>query len=689
MSQVEDFLVEIGTEELPPNDLEFLSLQFAEILENSLIKANIKFNAQATEVFATPRRLGIFLKDVALQQQDSVVEKRGPAITATYNADGSPTKAALGFAASCGVPFNEITELKTEKGAWLHFKQSVAGKKTTTLLSDLVQQALLALPIKRNMHWGKGEISFVRPVHWIVMMHGKNIVPGNIFGLSNSNISYGHRIHASGPIIITSPNTYVKQLADAKVLVSFAARRNYIAQLITDLAKQQHGTSIIDPNLLDQVTGLVEHPVALAANFKAEFLRVPKECLISAMQDHQKCFALLSADGKLMPKFILISNLESTDPQVVINGNELVMNARLADAAFYFDKDQQQALENRVEQLKTVVYQKKIGSLYDKVLRIKKLATMIAVNIGANVKDTERAAYLCKADLLTNMVYEFPELQGIMGKYYALHDQESPVVANAIEEHYKPKFATDSLPKSKEAICIALADRIDTLVGFFGIGNIPTGEKDPFALRRQALAVMRLLIALPEKLDLAALLATAFNNYEGTINNYNAELITFCFERFKAYFLSDFTPQMFAAVVAMGITSPLDFYQRLQAVKEFQALPVAASLAAANKRVQNILEKNNVATNSNPVAIEVRLLTTPEQNLFAALQQKEAEIAPLLVGANYAGILHSLATLQEPVDQFFTEVMVMVDDPMLRSNRISLLQRVRNLFLQVADVSLL
>lgn len=689
MRQVEDFLVEIGTEELPPKDLERLSRDFKSLLEAALIKANIQFNIDATEVFATPRRLALLFKDVATQQQDSVVEKRGPAIAAAYNADGSPTKAALGFAASCGISFADVSELKTDKGAWLHFTQTVSGKKTTDLLSDLVQQALTALPVKRAMRWGNGDISFVRPVHWIVMLHGTNVVSGNIFGLTNSNISYGHRIHANGPIVITSPNTYVQQLADAKVIASFDARRNYIVQAITKLAKLQHGTPVIDPSLLDQVTGLVEHPVALVANFKTEFLRVPKECLISAMQDHQKCFALLDANGDLMPKFILISNLESTSPDAVITGNELVMNARLADAAFYFDKDQQQALDVRVEQLKTVVYQKKLGSLYDKVLRIQKLATMIASNIGASVKDTERAAYLCKADLLTNMVYEFPELQGVMGKYYALHDKESAIVASAIEEHYKPRFATDSLPNSKEAVCIALADRIDTLVGFFGIGNIPTGEKDPYALRRQALAVMRLLIALPIGLDLAQLLTTAYNNYNESIKDANKELLNFCFERFKAYYLNDFTPQMFASVLAMNVTTPQDFYKRLQAVKEFQALQASASLAAANKRVQNILEKNNVIANNNTQEIDIELLTPPEQNLFTELQKKEAEIAPLLMVADYAGILHSLATLQEPVDKFFTEVMVMVDDISLRNNRISLLQRVRNLFLKVADISLL
>lgn len=690
MLQVEDFLVEIGTEELPPKDLERLSLDFASLLATALKSANINFNDKSTEIYATPRRLAVILKDVAASQHDCVIEKRGPAISAAYNSDGSPTKAALGFAASCGISFNEITELKTDKGSWLHFSKTVKGKKTIELLSELVQQALNALPIKKYMRWGDGNITFVRPVHWILMLYGKDIVAGTVFEKKIGNITFGHRIHAPNAIHISNPHTYSKQLRDAKVIASFNERRDYITQQINKLAQQQNGTAVIDPILLDQVTGLVEYPVALVANFKEEFLRVPKECLISAMQDHQKCFALLDANGKLLSKFILISNLESTDPKTVIYGNELVMNARLADAAFYFDKDQQQSLASRVDQLKTVVYQKKLGSLYDKTLRTQKLALAIAKKIDANFHDTERAAYLSKADLLTSMVYEFPELQGIMGKYYALHDKENATIANAIEEYYKPKFANDSLPNSKEAICLSLADRIDTLVGFFGIGSVPTGEKDPYALRRQALAVMRLLITLPFTLDLAELFEIAHNNYAYAIENMKDELINFCFERIKGYFATEFTPQTFAAVAAMQITVPLEFYRRLQAVKEFQKLPAASCLAAANKRVQNILEKNNlVDNNSNIVNIDTSLLTPPEQNLYNLLQEKEKQIEPMLKKSDFSAILQTLAALQQPVDDFFAEVMVMVDDLALRNNRIKLLHRVRNLFLKVADVSLL
>ena len=689
MQNIKDFLVEIGMEELPPKDLERLSTDFAKLLEQAVLAANISFDITATTIYATPRRLAVLLKDVAAKQQDSIVEKRGPAISAAYNSDGAPTKAALGFATSCGVNFNELKELKTDKGSWLHFTQTVPAQETIALLPALVTQALNVLPIKKTMRWGKGEVAFVRPVHWVLMLYGNDVVKGDIFGLDSNNISYGHRVHAPNPIKISNPTTYAAQLNDAKVIVEFANRRKDIIDAINELATKQHGTAVIDPALLDQVTGLVEYSVALLATFNPDFLRIPKECLISAMQDHQKCFALLDKNGSLMPQFILISNIASTDPQTVIYGNELVMNARLADAAFYFDKDQQQKLADRVPQLKTVIYQKKLGTIYDKVLRIEKLATFIAKQLGANSEHTQRAAYLCKADLLTNMVYEFPELQGIMGKYYALHDQEPKIVAQAIEDHYKPRFANDTLPTTAEAVCVALADRIDTLVGFFGIGSVPTGEKDPYALRRQALAVMRILISLDKALDLKELFNTAIANYGSIIANPSNELMTFCLERIKSYYLNDFSPQIFAAVLAIDINSPLDFYNRLQAVKEFQQLPAATNLAAANKRVQNILEKNNVASQSNDYSINTALLTEPEQKLYAEILKQESAIEPLLTACNYHGVLKSLATLQDPVDQFFTHVMVMVEDPALRNNRMYLLQRVRNLFITVADVSLL
>lgn len=685
MSKVEDFLVEIGIEELPPQQIETLVAAFSQYLQSYLVTEGITFNVDGIKTYGTPRRMAILIPDVATQQQERLIEKRGPAISASYAADGTPSKAALGFAESCGVDIKSLTELKTDKGAWLYFSQQVAGQKTINLLPTLVQKTLDELPIKKPMRWGNAEFAFVRPVHWILILLGKDVVKANIFGIEASNISYGHRIHAPKPIKISSPDSYVKQLAEAKVIADFSERRNYIAEQINLLAAREHGTAVIVPELLNMVTGLVEHPVVLLATFNADFLRVPKECLISSMQDHQKCFALLDQNGKLMPKFILVSNLDSTDPKVVIHGNELVMNARLADAAFYYDKDRQNTLESRVEQLKTVVYQKKLGSLYDKVIRVQKLAAFIAEKINADVELTRRAAYLCKADLLTSMVYEFPELQGTMGKYYAEHDGENQMVAQALEEYYKPRFADDDTPVMGIDTALALADRIDTLVGFFGIGLIPTGEKDPYALRRQAIAILRILVDSQINLDLTELFAEAFKNYNSDIQDKNSELISFCLDRLKLLYCYN-NAELFASVAGLGITKPYDFVERCRAVEDFRKMQEAPNLAAANKRVQNLLQKNQSSGDN----INRQLITeSAEQELFNALQAKQQEIAPLLANSNYVKVLQSLASLQQPVDNFFTHVMVMVDDEKVRNNRLNLLQHLRNLFLQVADISVL
>jgi len=685
MSKVEDFLVEIGIEELPPQQIETLVAAFSQYLQSYLIAEGIAFNVDGVKIFGSPRRIAVLIPAVTTQQQERLIEKRGPAITAAYAADGTPSKAALGFAESCGVAIKSLTELKTDKGSWLYFSQQVAGQKTIDLLPSLVQKALAELPIKKPMRWGNGEFAFIRPVHWILMLLGKEIVKANIFGIDANNVSYGHRIHAPQAIKISSPSSYAKQLAAANVIADFSQRRAYIEQQINLLATQQQGQAVMVPELLNMVTGLVEHPVMLLATFDAAFLRVPKECLISAMQDHQKCFALLDKNGQLMPKFILVSNLDSTDPKTVIRGNELVMHARLADAAFYYDKDQQNTLESRVEQLKTVVYQKKLGSLYDKIIRIQKLAAFIAEKINADVKLTERAAYLCKADLLTNMVYEFPELQGTMGKYYAQHDGENKVIAEALEGYYKPRFATDAVPDQLIDIALALADRIDTLVGFFGIGLVPTGEKDPYALRRQAIAILRILVDGQINLDLTKLFVEALNNYNSNIQDKNVELVNFCLERLKPLYCNNNT-ELFASIATLNITNPYDFVERCRAVEDFKSLPTAPNLAAANKRVQNLLQKNP----ANGANINKQLILEPaEQELLEALQSKQQEITPLLTNSNYIEVLQSLASLQQPIDNFFTNVMVMVDDEKVRNNRLNLLQHLRNLFLQVADISLL
>lgn len=694
MAKAEDFLIEIGTEELPPSEQQNLSKSFAELLTGYLTEANISFDSAHIKTYATPRRLAVLIPQVATQQPEQIVSKRGPAMNAAYNADGTPTKAALGFAESCGVNIKDLSVQETDKGKWLYFAQTNPGSKTIELLPLFVENTLTRLPIKKRMRWGNGDFAFVRPMHWVLMLFGEEVVKAKICGLETGNITYGHRIHHPGSLKIDIPSIYADRLEqDGYVIADFNERKETIEQEILRLANKENSLPVMDQGLLDMVTGLVEYPVALIARFDKDFLRVPKECLISAMQDHQKCFALVDQRDNLLPKFILISNLKSTDPETVIHGNELVMNARLADAAFHYDNDQKHTLASRVEKLKTIVYQKQLGSLFDKVMRVQKLAEYIAPQIDADANNIKRAAYLCKADLLTSMVYEFPELQGIMGCYYALNDKEAQEVAIAIQEHYKPRTAADSLPASSYGIALAIADRVDTLVGFFGINNIPTGEKDPFALRRQALAVLRILIEKNLNLNLNDLFAEAFANYSAQLNRtlIDDNLLAFCAERMKSWCISNEIEQKnLEAVLALENTKfhPYDFYQRMLAVSAFQKLPAAQSLAAANKRVHNLLGKNPVQTSNKQVDIDVRLISAPEEKqLFTDVQNKENEIAPLMQDRNYTAVLQSLASLQTPVDNFFDKVMVNVEDEKVRNNRINLLQRLRNLFLQVADIS--
>ncbi len=688
MSKTQDFIVEIGTEELPPNDLTALGTSFAKSIAEQLSSSEI--NHGTVIPYVTPRRLAVYIKDLEDAQPEQKIEKRGPALSAAYMEDGTPTKAAEGFASSCGVTVEQLTTLETDKGSWLYYESVKPGGSTTDLIPTIVTNALSQLPIKRNMRWGTGELSFVRPVHWVLMLYGKSVVNGTILGIQADSITFGHRVHAPSPIKIPSADQYaVKLEKDGMVIPDFAKRKEYIRQQIMDIADKEEAVAIIDPELLNTVTGLIEHPVALLATFDADFLEVPKECLISAMQDHQKCFALLDQDKKLLPKFILISNLTSNDPPTVIRGNELVMHARLADAAFHYNTDLQMPLAKRVDKLKNIVYQKQLGTIYDKILRIKKLAKHIATEVGADENTAMRAAELCKADLVTNMVYEFPELQGTMGYYYALHDNESQDVADAIVEHYKPKFAQDNLPISSAGVAIAIADRVDTLVGMFGIGKAPTGEKDPFALRRQALALLRILVDKELELDLLQLFTFAAEQYGNKITDPSEDLLLFCFDRLKAWYLTEDVPaKVFASVLANKPSSPADFHRRIIAVLEFQNLPAATNLAAANKRVHNILQKSETTQLSEN--IDPGLLVTPEeQALYKELQQKNAEIIPLMDQANYSAILQSLASLQAPVDNFFEHVMVNAEEQNLRNNRLQMLHSLRKLFLQVADVSLL
>lgn len=678
-----DFLVEIGTEELPPKELPVLEAAFAELLKKYLSDSSIPHDECKT--FASPRRIAVLIKNLADTQPEQHIIRIGPALKAAYDSDSNPTKAALGFAASCGVDLKEIGT-KDDK---LYFTKTAPGQQTVSLLPAMVEKALSSLPVKKAMRWGNGDIAFVRPIHWILMLYGRETISANIWGIETSNYTYGHRVHSNGKITIDNPEQYEKKLEAAHVIASYQTRHDKIRHAVELKAKQENAVAVIDEKLLDMVCGLVEWPVALVANFKTEFLRIPRECLISAMEEHQKCFAMVQ-DDKLLAKFVLISNLESSDPKTVVRGNELVMHARLADAAFHYENDLKQKLQSRVEQLRTVTYQKKLGSLYDKTVRIQQLAAWIAPIVGANTAHTKRAAYLCKADLLCSMVYEFPELQGTMGMYYALHDGEEQAVAHAIEQHYKPRFAQDALPAEHEGICVAIADRVDSIAGLYSVGIKPTGDKDPYGLRRQSLAILRIMIEKNINIDLVELFNKAYEdkfypaNYQST---FTKQIVDFFSERLKAWYLDkNFAAKTFASVEANNITCPLDFDKRIRAVAEFQTLQQAENLAAANKRVQNILAKNP----ANGAALNESLCTEPaEKELLTALKQQWNATTPLLENSDYAGVLKSLAELQKPVDNFFEHVMVMVDDEKVRNNRLNLVQQLRELFLKVADVSLL
>ena len=684
-----DLLFELGTEELPPGALAKLSAALESEVLQRLDQAGIE-HGSATR-YAAPRRLALWIRDVALTQPDRNEERRGPALQAAYDKNGNPTKALEGFARSCGVTADQLQQQETDKGTWLVFRQRVAGQATATLLPEILQQAIHALPIPKRMRWGASEEAFLRPVHWMVLLLGKQLVPMTLFGIQTGQESRGHRFHAPNPIQITSAASYAETLkTQGKVIADLARRREMIREQITALGSSLGGTTAIDTDLLDEVTALVEWPVALAGNFEPRFLEVPQEALIASMQDHQKFFPVLNAQGRLLPVFITVSNLESRDPQKVIEGNERVIRPRLSDAAFFWEQDRKQPLESRRERLASVVYQTQLGSVLDKSDRVTKLAAHIAQQLGSNVSHAQRAGTLCKCDLLSAMVFEFPELQGLMGRYYAQADGEAEAVAIALEEQYKPQAAGDDLPATATGQALALAERLDTLVGLFGIGQPPTGDKDPFALRRAALGVLRIVIERALPLDLAALIEHAQAGYPAGVlkEDVREPVLDFMLSRLRAYYSEAGLPlNAFEAVLACRPTQPLDFDQRIRAVAAFAGREEAEALAAANKRTSNLLKKVDEALPS--VVDPAVLCADAEQALLQATEALEDEVRAASAAADYPRALEALARLREPVDRFFDEVMVMSEDATERGNRLALLQRLRQLFLQVADVSLL
>ncbi len=689
MKQHGHFLVEIGTEELPPKALQKLAQALEHSITQSLAKHELSYDS--IKAYATPRRLAVSIKNLEAKQADRTVERRGPALTAAFDADGNPTPACQGFAKSCGVSIDDLQQQTTDKGTWLAYSMAQQGKQTSELMPDILQQAIKQLPIPKRMRWGDFDTEFVRPVHWLVMLFDDTVVPANILGKDADRISHGHRFHASQPISIPHADDYEALLEQHFVIADFAKRQALIRQQIADAAKTVNGTAPVDAGLLDEVTALVEWPVALVAHFDKEFLSVPAEALISAMHGHQKCFHIQDDNGALLPYFITISNIESQDKQMVIMGNERVMRARLADAKFFYETDLKHPLTDQAQQLSHVLFQKQLGTLAEKTQRIQALAKYMAEQCNANSELVERAAYLCKADLMSDMVGEFPELQGIMGTYYAQHQGEADEVAQAIQEHYLPRYAGDTLPQTHSGSILAIADRIDTLVGIFGINQQPSGEKDPFALRRAALGVLRIIIETPLDLDLQALLRYATQLYADKLSNNDVvdQCYDFIIERLKAWYQEqNINAVVFASVLAKRPSHPLDFQHRVAAVNEFMHLPQAQALAAANKRVSKLLIKEQQQHIDR--ALQDDLFELPaEKELAHTIINKRQQLAPIFAKADYNTALQELASLQQPVDKFFEEVMVMVDDEKVRRNRLALLANLRDLFLEVADISLL
>ena len=689
MSDARDLLIEIGTEELPPKALFDLASAFEKGIGDGLEKAGLP-NEQIRR-FATPRRLAVLIDRLPVRQSDRKLERRGPALSAAFGADGRPTKAAEGFARSCGVGVAELQRQETDKGAWLVHVSVEPGAATADLIPAIVETALAGLPIPKRMRWGDRDDEFVRPVHWVVLLFGDEVIPATIMGIQTGRETRGHRFHHPSPIRLNSPADYVQQLAsDGKVIAGFGERRDAIRAQAESIATELNGIAVIKPELLDEVTALVEWPVALAGNFERRFLGVPAEALISTMQDNQRYFPVVDANGRLLPHFITIANLESRDPAQVRAGNERVIRPRFSDAEFFWNQDRKQPLTDRQEALKHVIFQQRLGTLADKSNRVATLARYIAGHGRGNPDWAERAARLAKCDLLTQMVQEFPELQGIMGRYYALHDQEVPEVAQALEEQYLPRFAGDRLPASAAGRAVALADRLDTLIGIFAIGQPPSGAKDPFALRRAALGVLRILIEGELELDLMATLEYAAASFDSTLraDQVANTVFEFTMDRLRGYYLDrGVRADTFESVLGCRPVRPLDFDRRVRAVDMFRQLPEAASLAAANKRIRNILKKIETVL---PFQVRPDLLIEPaEQALAGRLVELSSEVVPLMESGLYGEALSRLADLREPVDAFFDGVLVMAEEPALRDNRIALLNELGSLFLRVADFSCL
>ena len=684
----QNFLVEIGTEELPPKALKTLATSFADNVEAELNQAGLSFDK--IEWFAAPRRLAVKVLNLATQQPSKEIEKRGPAVSAAFDAEGKPTKAAEGWARGCGITVEQAERIATDKGEWLVHRAKIEGQPTKNLLNDIVANALAKLPIPKPMRWADKTVQFIRPVHTVTMLLGDELIEGEILGVASARTIRGHRFLGEKEFEIQHADQYPQLLRDkGSVVADFNERKAEILAKSQAKATALGGVADIEESLLEEVTSLVEYPNVLAAKFEERFLEVPAEALVYTMKGDQKYFPIYDKDGKLLPHFIFVSNINPEDPTAIIEGNEKVVRPRLTDAEFFFKTDLKQKLVDRLPRLETVLFQQQLGTLKDKTDRIEQLAGEIAKQIGADEAKAKRAGLLSKCDLMTNMVFEFTDTQGVMGMHYARHDGEDEEVAVALNEQYMPRFAGDELPKSLVASAVALADKFDTLTGIFGIGQAPKGSADPFALRRAALGALRIIVEKNLPLDLEDLVkkSTALFGDKLTNQNVVTDVVDFMLGRFRAWYQDEgIAVDVLQAVLARRPTRPADFDARVRAVSHFRTLDSAEALAAANKRVSNILAKADAAIGE----INLTACVEPaEKALAEAVLVLRTEVQPLIAQSDYTAVLDKLANLRAPVDSFFDNVMVNAEDPALRQNRLAILNTLQGLFLQVADISVL
>ena len=684
----QNFLVEIGTEELPPKALKTLATSFADNVEAELNQAGLSFDK--IEWFAAPRRLAVKVLNLATQQPSKEIEKRGPAVSAAFDAEGKPTKAAEGWARGCGIIVEQAERIATDKGEWLVHRAKIEGQPTKNLLNDIVANALAKLPIPKPMRWADKTVQFIRPVHTVTMLLGDELIEGEILGVASARTIRGHRFLGEKEFEIQHADQYPQLLRDkGSVVADFNERKAEILAKSQAKATALGGVADIEENLLEEVTSLVEYPNVLAAKFEERFLAVPAEALVYTMKGDQKYFPIYDKDGKLLPHFIFVSNINPEDPTAIIEGNEKVVRPRLTDAEFFFKTDLKQKLVDRLPRLETVLFQQQLGTLKDKTDRIEQLAGEIAKQIGADEAKAKRAGLLSKCDLMTNMVFEFTDTQGVMGMHYARHDGEDEEVAVALNEQYMPRFAGDELPKSLVASAVALADKFDTLTGIFGIGQAPKGSADPFALRRAALGALRIIVEKNLPLDLEDLVKKSAALFGDKLTNQNvvADVVDFMLGRFRAWYQDEgIAVDVIQAVLARRPTRPADFDARVRAVSHFRTLDSAEALAAANKRVSNILAKADAAIGE----INLTACVEPaEKALAEAVLALRTEVQPLIAQGDYTAVLDKLANLRAPVDNFFDNVMVNAEDPALRQNRLAILNTLQGLFLQVADISVL